>query len=255
LAGRFDVIHYFWAKVKLSEILRIRRRRPGIRIVFHFVGSDVLLVAEKRRRRIEYALHRAMGVRMFADHPDCVRELNAMRLKARWLPFVNHPVKDREKPLPKKFSAIAYVPRGSESFYRLEWILDAARRLPGIAFTVFPNGGAPEFQDTGGLPNVRFAGHLEDVPEAMARHSVFLRLPRHDGLPSTLIEALSCARQVIWTHDHPHCHRVGGAEELVRLLRKLKAENRPNREGKSYVLRTYPIAALRSRYALIWRTA
>jgi hypothetical protein len=184
----------------------------------------------------------------------------------RWLPFVNHPVTDREKPLPRRFSAIAYVPSGSESFYRLDWILEAAGRLPDIPFTVFPSGGAPGPGSEPGagpgswagagrnLPNVRFAGRLDDVPDAMARHSVFLRLPRHDGLPSTLIEALSCARQVIWTNDHPHCLRAGGADELVRLLRKLKAENRPNREGKSYVLKTYPVGALRSQYALIWRT-
>jgi glycosyltransferase involved in cell wall biosynthesis len=286
-AARFDVIHYFWAKVPLSEILRIRCRRPGIRIIFHFIGSDVLLVAEKRRRRIEYALHRAMGVLMFADHTDCVRELNAMRLKARWLPFVNHPVTDREKPLPETFSAIAYVPCGNESFYRLDWVLDAAGRLPEIPFTVFPDGGArgPESgagagpgsepgagpgSEPGAGPgsgagagiekgigpaNVRFAGRLDDVPAEMARHSVFLRLPRHDGLPSTLIEALTCARQVIWTFHHPFCHRVGGADELVRLLQKLKAENRPNREGKSYVLKTYPIGELRSQYSLIWRNS
>ncbi len=252
-AGRFDLIHYFWAKVTLSEILRIKRRRPGIRIIFHFIGSDVLIVGEKWRRRVEYGLYRCMGARMFADDPSCVLELGEMGLPCRWLPFVNGPLEDRERPLPKAFSAIAYVPENNESFYRLDWILEAARRLPDIRFTVFPNDGASGFREGDRPPNVRFAGRLEDVPEAMAGHSVFLRLPRHDGLPSTLLEALSCARQVIWTHSHPFCHRARDAEELIRLLKKMKAENRPNRGGKSHVLKTYSIDALRPQYEQIWR--
>ena len=253
-ASRFDVIHYFWAKVTLSEILRIKRRRPGMRIIFHFIGSDVLLVAEKRRRRAEYALYRAMGVRMVADDPSSAEELRRMGLPCGWLPFANGPPELRERPLPRAFSAIAYVPQNNESFYRLDWILEAARRLPDIRFTVFPLDGMPG--PGGGAPtNVRFAGRLKDVPEAMAGHSVFLRLPRHDGLASTVLEALSCARQVIWTHHHPFCHRVRDTEELVRLLRIMRTENRPNPEGRSYVMKAYSIDVLRPRYEQLWRAS
>jgi hypothetical protein len=245
-AKRFDVVHYFWAKVTLSEILRVKLRNFRIRIVFHFIGSDVLLVAAKRRKRLEYAFYQCLGIRMFADFQKCADELIELGLRAQWLPFVNLVLEDFEKPLPETFSAIAYAPADKETFYRLDWILEAAGRLPDIPFTVFPNDAQT------GLPNVRCVRRFENVLDAMNDHSVFLRLPRHDGLPSTVLEALSCARHVVWTFDHPFCRRAGDAEELIRALSELKAENRPNREGKSYAIETYRIDSLRSRYRQIW---
>lgn len=60
-----------------------------------------------------------------------------------------------------------------------------------------------------GLANVRFAGHVDDVPGIWAEHHALVLPSRYEGLPLVVVEAMLCQRACIVT-------RAGGNAELVR---------------------------------------
>jgi len=238
--------HFFWAHLEPFDYFLIKLLNPRIDLILHFIGSDVLMVRKKNRLLRAYHRYQHAGVRLYADHDGLIEELAAMGLQAELLVLVNTVLTDHHRPLPKQFSVLAYVPRGHEDFYRLPMIEEAARRLPGVPFTVLRNDRRFALANLHSLPRT------EDMIEEMNRHHVFLRLAEHDGLPCTLVEALSCARQVIWSYSHPHCHQAVSAEELVRILSNLRRKRRLNLAGQAYVLEHYNLAATRSHFFRVW---
>jgi glycosyltransferase involved in cell wall biosynthesis len=60
-----------------------------------------------------------------------------------------------------------------------------------------------------GLPNVEFAGFVDDIEEFWTRHHALVLPSRYEGMPLSLVEAMICGRAGIVTD-------VGGNAELVR---------------------------------------
>jgi glycosyltransferase involved in cell wall biosynthesis len=59
-----------------------------------------------------------------------------------------------------------------------------------------------------GLPNVFFTGQVDNVGDYMAALDVFIYPSRHEGLGSTLLDALEFGLPIVATH-------VGGIPEIV----------------------------------------
>jgi hypothetical protein len=241
-----DTVHFFWAHLEPFDYFLIKLLNPRIDIILHFIGSDVLLIRKKSRLLRACRRYQRAGVRCYADHSGLIAELAAMGLRAKLLVLVNTVLTVHHQPLPKRFSVLAYVPRGHEDFYRLPLIEEAARRLPGVPFTILRNDRRFDLANLNSLPRT------EDMIEEMNRHHVFLRLAEHDGLPCTLVEALSCARQVIWSFSHPHCHQAVSADDLVRILSDLQRKPRLNLAGQSYAIEHYNQTATRDHFLRVW---
>jgi glycosyltransferase involved in cell wall biosynthesis len=58
------------------------------------------------------------------------------------------------------------------------------------------------------LANIRFHGHVDDVDAIWRVNHLLLQPSRHEGLPNSLTEAMSCARPAVVTD-------VGGSADLV----------------------------------------
>ena len=93
-------------------------------------------------------------------------------------------------------------------------LIAVARHLrasqPDIAF-IFVGGGADELafrKEAGDLDNVHFAGEVADVGNYLAAFDLFAYPSRHEGLGSTLLDAMAFGLPVIAT-------RVGGIPEIV----------------------------------------
>ncbi|MBN2354931.1 hypothetical protein JXO59_02400 [candidate division KSB1 bacterium] len=247
MARRFRLIHFFWAKMTLAEFILIKAWRPRIRIILHFIGSDVSLIVAKKRRILEYRFYQWCGVAFYADHQNLVDELAAHGLRAELLVLANTPLQAHNLPMPDQFSVLAYVPGGKEKFYHLGAIEAAAAALPDVPFTIWRND--IKFA----RPNMSAKPFVKDVIEEFGRHTVFVRLTEHDGLPSTILEALSCGRQVVWSFDFPHCHRARTASELAAVLEKLKSRSGFNTAGQHYVLEQYNMDRVRENFHRAWR--
>ena len=93
-------------------------------------------------------------------------------------------------------------------------IIDIARRClgsdPDVIFLLVGGGSDEQMlrEAAAGLPNVRFAGHVDNVGDYLAAMDVFIYPSRHEGLGSVLLDALEFGLPVVAT-------RVGGIPEII----------------------------------------
>ena len=93
-------------------------------------------------------------------------------------------------------------------------IIDVARHSlddsPGTVFVLVGSGRDEAMlrEAAAGLPNVIFAGQVDNVGDYLAAFDVFLYPSRHEGLGSTMLDALACGLPVVAT-------RAGGIPEVI----------------------------------------
>lgn len=94
-------------------------------------------------------------------------------------------------------------------------IIEMARRLrkiePRACFLLLGSGKDEERMRAAaqGLDNVKFVGFVDNVADYLAAFDIFLFPSRHEGLGSTLLDAMVFALPVVAT-------RVGGIPEIIR---------------------------------------
>jgi glycosyltransferase involved in cell wall biosynthesis len=74
-----------------------------------------------------------------------------------------------------------------------------------------------------GLAQAEFAGDVDDVPQRLARHGIFVLLSDHEGMPISIIEAMRAGLAIVAT-------RLPGIEEMVTHEESaLLVDNEPGR--------------------------
>lgn len=244
ISRRYSVIHYFWARTgSLTVLLQLIM---GKKVILHFIGTDVSQTLVSRRKIWVTRLWQCLGARVVADFDELTTELEGQGIKAETVAFMNREVRDLEKPFPESFSVLSYVPVGKEAFYGLPAILECAARMPDVKFYIVSN--STSFN----LPNVISLGRVPDIIDEINRHHVLIRLTRHDGMAIGVVEALSCARYVVWSKHFPHCEYAVDADGLYQALCNLREVKRPNSAGKSYVLERFAPSTIREAIWGIW---
>ena len=99
--------------------------------------------------------------------------------------------------------------------------------FPEVDFVVLGDGET----DYHARPNVTSIDHAEDVAAVVARCSVLIRPTLHDGMPRMVLEALSLGRQVIASHEYPHCYGARYPHEYVEILRAIQRQPKMNVDG------------------------
>lgn len=240
----------------------LRRRFPKARGAHYWLGTDVLNTTEEAaagtlRRSLVAGSRNDLHL---ADAPWLVEELEAIGLGIKALTVhvpQPYPVPASVDALPASFSVLTYLPADRFEFYGGPAILEAARRLPDITFSVV----GKELEDRASVPaNVRFLGWIGDMAGSYRDSSVVLRVPRHDGLGATVIEGLLNARHVIYTHDMPGCRQVWPvtadalvAEIGLRYRSHVEGQLAPNEEGRAYAIREFSEAAMLDRLRTVVR--
>jgi len=122
--------------------------------------------------------------------------------------------------------------------------------FPDVHFVILPSSGNSYFD----RPNVTCMSWAKDMEKIYVDTRVFIRLPAHDGLPNSVIEALSTGRYVIYSHDFPHCERAYSAEEVIAKLTKLLDSSSANIEGSNYVHNKYDKNKLKRQLIELYRS-
>lgn len=134
-----------------------------------------------------------------------------------------------------------------------EYIIAAARELaashPDIRFVLV--GGGEDAKLLGdlarGLPNLEFAGFVNNVADWMASFDVFILPSNREGIGAVLLDAMSVGRPVI-------ASRVAGLPEIVHDGENgLLVEPRRPDQLREAILRLHDDAALRERLAAAGR--
>ncbi len=244
----------FWS-VLLARLPRAAR-------CHYWLGSDVMdTVAEARAGTLRaQAVAATRHDLHIADAAWLAEELSTVGLEAT---VAHVPQSYRVPPdvpgLPEAFTALTYFPGARRSFYGGDTVLEAASRMPDIAFGVV---GDVRAQDRVTMPNVSWHGWVGEMDAVYRAATVVIRVPRHDGLGATVVEGLLHARHVIYSYALPHVRHLSpvtadGLVAELSLLRDAHAAGRllPNAEGQDYARREFDPARLSDRLAAVIRGA
>jgi glycosyltransferase involved in cell wall biosynthesis len=93
-----------------------------------------------------------------------------------------------------------------------------------------------------GLANVHFAGDVDDVPQRLAQHGIFVLLSDHEGMPISVIEAMRAGLAIV-------ASRLPGIEEMVTHGESALLVNNDARDVADALARLLADPALRARLA------
>lgn len=248
--GRLRNIRTSWA-IATSDVLYVisgtlgphagirLAQRLGKRIVMHWVGTDVLEAKSALdtgsidKRYIEGVVH-------CCEVPWIQEELKAIGIEARVLPLAAIPAD--ESPLPERstVSVLGYVGKGREAFYGLPRLIMLAEAFPEIPFRV----AGIETSNVRLPHNISLLGWVEDMSVEYHRATHYLRLPDHDGLAFSVLEALRWGCEVGYTYPFPGTCLIKNDEDAKKLLREAgggleEGKWIPNLAGKNFVNQYY----------------
>ncbi len=207
-------------------------RRYGVPMLVIWAGSDVLTAAGDPGL---LEIIKQEGYHNIADGPWLVDELRELGIEATYFPVTAVQAPETLTPLPREFRVVTYLPEPRRTFYGEKAVYAVARACSDITFYVVGKGHA----NPAAPPNVRFLGHVHNMPHVIDESTVLLRLPEHDGKSMLVLETLARGRHVIWTYDFPHVNRVNSMTEAIEQLRALKDAHKRgalevNRDGYEY---------------------
>lgn len=216
LAG-CDVVYSLGGEIYSSKAVDLALRLKK-RVILHWIGSDVVNSLAKyrqgkvNRRYVEEVTH-------FCEAPWIQEELKEMGIVSEIVQIVAFDKDLDSLPrLPEKFSILSYVGKGSEKFYGIEWLVQLAKDFPDTAIKV---AGISEYVEK--LPsNVQLLGWVSDMETEYTNCVLYLRLPSHDGLAFSVIEALSAGRYVGYSQKFENTIHIDGYKTLKELVTNMK---------------------------------
>lgn len=230
-----DLVHYYWGRrISIGEICL--ERLLGVKIIFSFIGTDVLRVAKaKKWKRIRARYGMKLVHEVTAGAPWLSDELKELGITSKFLPAAMAKQQDRILPLPDKFTVLSYIPVDRPGFYGWDTILRLAWDMPDVNFEIVGNYG----KDLEHPCNIHFHGWVDSIIPYIQKSNVLLRLTEHDGLARTVIEALSCERHVVRTYKFPFCQVHEDYESTKFKLLELKKNYAPNYGSAEYVKKNF----------------
>jgi O-antigen/teichoic acid export membrane protein len=221
-------------------------KRP---IVLHWLGSDVLQMADPRVQAEVARQHDSGLITDWTCAPWLVDELAPIGVRAQFVApnFVRN---GTSQPLPSSapLTILVYLPDERFDFYGGQLVLALADRFKDMRFVAVGGKGSgvsyPE--------NMTFLGWLSDMNPVYENCHVLLRMAQHDGLSFMVVEALNHGRHVIWNYKYPGAVFASTQEDVVRellsLQERLRAQSLPfNWEGRVQVQDEFNEAAARAR--------
>lgn len=209
--------------------------RPGVK---YWTGDDVWEAVHPRTagQWLRRLMAKSAAKGHLAVAPWLSQELLQAGIQAIYIPTVSVDIDTATvPPLPERFTVLAYWTDPYFLPYQGDLVHELARELPDVRFLVIGTDGAQ-----GEAPaNMEFRGWVPNVSDIWAEVSVLLRIPKHDGLASIVLEALAHGRQVIRNYSFPHCHFASSKTEIKERILFLQKNPRLNLEGRAFVMQEF----------------
>jgi len=237
------------------------------KLVIHWIGSDVHnLIAPRNLIKKSYGVFLDLLTSSYSDRilnltgsSWLKEELEMKEIESTVLPVTtispsNYICPDRD--FTRKTDVLTYTQKRRFSFYGSDTILGLARELPEYKFK-FLFGDVENLQELPAtrLENVTFLPRIpfEEMKETYLGSKCFLRIPVHDGLSLSILEALYFKMQPIWSYSFPHVVTVDkdDKEEIRDELRRVLEGFTENELGHDYVIKEYSRSRIRERYQSI----
>ena len=207
----------------------------GVKTIHHWMGSDVqyALTSKDGYRRAKFTnlfidLH-------LASSPDLVKELKTIGIKAHFVPVVPLFETPIVKPIPEKFTILAYLPDNRHRFYGSEYIHKLADDFPNIEFNIIAGeGGQYSFKN-----NVHYLGYQNEMSDIYSNSNVLIRMVEHDGFSLCVQEALAHGRHVIYSYKSDYCNFASKYSEVKGHIESLISNPSINMEGHNFIKREF----------------
>ena len=238
-----DVILFIFAPVSkrqrllLNMLLFLKKK-----IVIDWIGTDVLTVLnqEKKDNSVYQKCTNLCEVNWIKT------ELQSVDIKSEVGPYITrlyHNLQNLElvKPNKKEFVVMSYSGKGREEFYGINKIIKIAEKFPHIIFKIVGTEG--KCYNT--IPsNVYFLGWISSTKEILEESSLFVRIPKHDGLSLSVLEALYYGKQVAFSFPLDFTYKINNEIDLEACIARLynqweHNEDISNTDGKEYVQKMY----------------
>ncbi len=234
-----DVVYSINGATHGSKVVDLAIRLKK-RIVFHWVGSDVMLAKEAfTKNQIDPDYIRE--VKHITDTPWLVDELASIGITAQFIPLKACKVDlGSGSEMPDKFSILTYIPQNKEQFYGIDYIIHLAEKFPETEIRI---AGMASYSKP--LPgNITLLGWIENMSEEIQRNAICIRIPEHDGLSFFVLESLANQRYVIYNQKFDPCIYAYDDQSLQEkvgelILRFERSELPGNLEGSAYVLKNF----------------
>lgn len=180
------------------------------KILMHWQGTDALLATEAYKKNILYRKYIDSSIH-YTDAPWIQSELknigiNCSILEYKWVETIptTHTF--------HKISAHTYIPQGKESIYGLDNVVQLAEKHFDIDFFVAGTKGKNIVQ----RKNIHFLGWIseDEMNRLRLTHPIHLRILQHDGYSLSVMKALACGNEVIWTMPHKQCTFISSTTEI-----------------------------------------
>lgn len=249
------------------------------KIIFFWIGSDVLKALDNFKRG-KFSKKYIEKIKHFCEIEWIKEELKTTGLDVEILNFVsinipeifikNHKknfvnnylddIIDKNKELiskiynsNKEFTLLTYINKYRPDFYGLIHILNLANDLLfekniKIIITGINENEAKSFLNKKNInlisQNIIFKGYIKEMSNEYLNSHVFLRIIEHDGLSTSVLEALSYGKHVVYSYDFPFVYKANNYDDLKNIILKLyeKFKNNlltPNYDGLKFVLNNY----------------
>lgn len=228
-----DTVYRIWADE--FNLWMILAKLLGKKTVIHWIGTDVFNFINQKK-----SFRKCKIIQRFIDRNLTVSELLQEELeykgvKSEIVPILPEYVSGEIGLPASKHAVLAYIPQGKEEFYDINLTLDVARNFKGINFYIIANDGSciKDYDS-----NVFFLGRINEKEMDLIYNkvSVLIRIPKHDGLPKMVLEALLMGKEVIYKYEFPHCYHAENYQECVKCLEEIiRDKPRLNSAGHFYV--------------------
>ena len=202
-----DIIHFICAigcrKYLYIFIIRYLLRK---KIFVHFVGSDIIRLNRVNIfDRLNWIGALKTAHRVFVGAPWHVQELRKFLSVESFILFFNDYEKRKKTlALPDEFTVLTYLPEGKPEFYGESLIRDLIEKYPETKFIILGSDKYSHYSNV----IIKTIDYTIDMDEIYSQSSLLIRLTKHDGFSSMVLEALSYGRNVIWTYDIPNVKHI-----------------------------------------------
>ncbi|MBC8525431.1 MAG: glycosyltransferase [Candidatus Cloacimonetes bacterium] len=248
---KFDIIHFFRGRTTLVHFLSYRIF-SRTKIINQFIGTDLYRILNKgcfKKSKLRLCSRISLTI---ATGEILHNELNALKIKNKTLDFINNDIKKTNYNFPIEKRAIAYLPSYKKTFFNRKILYQLALDFPDTEFTWFPYSRE---KDEKIPPNVNCIDYIprHKILSRLEENKVFLRISKHDGLPNTLLEALSIGRWVVWSYPFKYVSTFHSYEVLKNKFNNLINRKKPNVEGEKFVLENYNIKVISKEFEKIYK--
>jgi len=207
-----DIIYIHGGLICCSELIDIALKFNK-RIIMNWAGSDVLKAKEILYKKNYNYIN---NIEHYCVAPWLQEELKDININAKLLDITVAP--NYKKKLSKTFkelSVLSYISKDKPMFYGIDIIIKLANYFPNIKFRI---AGIKHHNE---IPtNLTLLGWI-DMEEEYIKNPIFIRTPKHDGMPFSVIEALSYGRVVFYNHKVPFVNYFQNFEDLKNQFQKV----------------------------------